>query len=42
MDPYLEYSCQVSLSVISLLAFWQSYFRAGTENEVWPIWKEHV
>ena len=33
----LVYSCQVSLSVITLLAFWQSYFGVARENEVWPI-----
>ena len=33
----LVYSCQVSLSVTTLLAFWQSYFRVAKEIDVRPI-----
>ena len=33
----LVYSCQVSLSVTTLLAFWQSYFRVAKEIDVWLI-----
>ena len=33
----LVYSCQVSLSVTTLLAFWQSYFRVAKKIDVWPI-----